>query len=90
MLDRALNADVLVRALPSELRNDDVVSSTSSVQVEVVQGLTFHSNALRHDVADEVVVRLIAGPDATMVEISDLMVPGSIRMLRGSGPVDLG
>ncbi len=65
LLDRVHNADVSFQ-FSGDLSVDDVVEH--EIYRVVQEALT---NALRHAGADDVVVRLTAGPDATVVEISD-------------------
>lgn len=65
LLDRVHNADVSFE-FSGDLRVDDVVEH--EIYRVVQEALT---NALRHAEAGEVVVRLTAGSDATVVEISD-------------------
>ncbi len=65
LLDRVHNADVSFQ-FSGHLGVDDAVEH--EIYRVVQEALT---NALRHAEADEVVVRLTAGPDATLVEISD-------------------
>jgi len=65
LLDRVHNADVSFQ-FSGDLRVDDVVEH--EIYRVVQEALT---NALRHAEADEVVVGLTAGSDATVVEISD-------------------
>ncbi len=65
LLDRVHNAAVSFQ-FSGDLRVDDVVEH--EIYRVVQEALT---NALRHAEADEVLVRLTAGSDATVVEISD-------------------
>ena len=65
LLDRVHSADVSFE-FSGDLRVDDVVEH--EIYRIVQEALT---NALRHAEADEVVVRLTGGSDATVVEISD-------------------
>ncbi len=65
LLDRVHDADVSFQ-FSGDLRVDDVVEH--EIYRVVQEALT---NALRHAKSDDVVVRLTAGSDATVVEISD-------------------
>ena len=66
LLDRVHNADVSFQFSGGDLHVDDVVEH--EIYRVVQEAVT---NALRHAQAAEVVVRLTAGSDATVVEISD-------------------